>query len=124
MSYIAGNPSQYAGIAVGSGQCVALVEQACGAPHTAQWKRGAPVRGNTALLCGTAIATFDPDGTYGNHTDGRSHAAIYIAQDGAGLYVWDQWIGQPVHLRIIHYRGGGPEAGKASNNGDRFSVIE
>ena len=45
-----------------------------------------------ALRPGTAIATFDPDGRYGNHTDGRSHAAIYLGQDATGIRVIDQWV--------------------------------
>jgi len=32
--------------------------------------------GNMTILPGTAIATIDDDGRYGNHTDGRSHAAF------------------------------------------------
>ena len=73
------------------------------------------------VATGTAIATFDPDGRYGNHTDGRSHAAIFVAEQGDGLLVWDQWVHHPVSQRIIHFRGG---AGEPVNNGDQFCVIE
>jgi hypothetical protein len=38
-----------------------------------------------------------------------------------GLLVLDQWRGQPVHQRVIRYRGG---QGDAVNDGDRFYVIE
>lgn len=41
------------------------------------------------MVPGTAIATFDPSGKYGNHTDGRSHAAIYLGQDATGIQVLD-----------------------------------
>ena len=68
-----------------------------------------------------AIATFDPDGRYGNHTDGRSHAAIFMEQVDDGLLVWDQWHDQPVHQRVIRFRGG---EGRWVNDGDRFFVIE
>jgi hypothetical protein len=91
--YVAADPERWIGQpSVGSGQCVALVQQATGAPLTAPWRRGALVRGNMALRPGTAIATFDSDGRYGNHTDGRSHAAIYLGQDAHGIRVIAQWI--------------------------------
>jgi len=120
MSYVATSPEKYAGQVVGDGQCVAFVRAASGAPATSSWTKGALVKG-TNLAKGTAIATFDSDGTYGNHTDGTSHAAIFISQDATGLQVWDQWIGQPVHQRAIAFRGG---QGKPVNDGDAFYVIE
>ncbi len=61
-------------------------------PPTAAWRRGALVKGNTSITPGTVIATFDGDGRYGNHTDGRSHAAIYLGQDSTGIKVLDQWM--------------------------------
>jgi hypothetical protein len=122
MQWIAEHPEIFAGKTVGTGQCVALVEYACpGMPHTAQWKAGPLVKGS-ALKSGTAIASFDPDGTYGNHTDGRSHAAIYVSQDPEGLLVWDQWAGQVTHQRVIRFKD--PGDGLNANNGNAFSVIE
>lgn len=128
MTHTAPSPQSYLNQAVGTGQCVALVEAACPAmPHTAGWRKGQQVKGNS-IPWGTAIATFDPDGTYANHTDGRSHAAIFLTKDDKGLYVLDQWLGQPVHLRQIMFRGltitGASAMGTAVNNGDCFSVIE
>lgn len=120
MSWIAQNPSEFEGRSVGSGQCVAFVQQACGAPTTAHWRQGALVKGS-GVAAGTAIATFDPTGTYGNHTDGRSHAAIFQAEQAGGLLVWDQWLHHPVAPRVIHFRSG---TGDAVNDGDRFHVIE
>lgn len=117
--WVADNPGSFAGRRVGSGQCVAFVQTAAGAPHTSQWRQGARVRGS-AVASGTAIATFDPDGRYGNHTDGRSHAAIFIAELPEGLRVWDQWLGQPVHQRTIRFRGG---QSRRVNDGDQFCVI-
>jgi hypothetical protein len=125
MSYTASVPDiqqNYLGKAIGSGQCVAFVEAVAKAPLTAQWTRGRIVAGDTTIPEGTAIAAFDLDGTYGNHTDGRSHGAIYVSQvAGQGLDVYDQWLGQPVHQRTIHFRNG---AGLAVNDGNQFYVVE
>jgi hypothetical protein len=121
MPYIAQHPETYQGTAVGTGQCVAFVEKASGAPLTATWNRGVKVKGAT-IAKGTAIATFDATGKYGNHTDGTSHAAIYIGQDAVGVQVWDQWLGQPVHERTIRFQGGAPGVHPV-NDGDAFYVI-
>lgn len=69
---------------------------------------------------GTAVATFDPDGRYGNHLDGRSHAAVLLAVNADGLLAADQWIGQVVHERVIRFRGG---QGDPANDGDAYYVI-
>jgi hypothetical protein len=123
MAYIATAPETYQGQVVGSGQCVAFVQQASGAPLTANWSQGDLVRGNSTIQPGTAIATFGPEGTYTNSTDGTSHAAIYMGQDDVGLQVWDQWKGQPVHQRPIRFQGGAPGV-KPVNDGDAFYVID
>jgi hypothetical protein len=120
MSYIAKDAGSFAGRVVGNGHCVALVREACGAPHTSSWTRGERVRGS-ATPAGTAIATFGADRTYQNRTDGASHAAILIAVQPDGLLVWDQWRGHPVARRTIRYKG---SIGTANNDGDRFYVIE
>jgi hypothetical protein len=123
MPYVASSPEAYHGQVVGTGQCVAFVEKASGAPLTAGWRQGLKVKGNTAQIeKGTAIATFDGDGMYGNHTDGTSHAAIYVGQDTLGIQVWDQWTGQPVHQRTLRFQGGAPGV-KPVNDGDAFYVI-
>ena len=103
---------------VPSGQCVAYVKAACRASQTSAWRRGERVKDNADIPQGAAIATFDPDGTYGNHTDQRSHAAVYVSQDARGLKVYDQWSGQPVHQRVIRFGGGSP-----ANDGDDLYVI-
>ena len=121
MPQIAAHPESYAGQVVGSGQCVAFVEQSSGAPLTASWSQGAKVKGAT-LAAGTAIATFGASGKYTNSTDGTSHAAIYVGQNAAGIQVWDQWVGQPVHQRTIRFQGGAPGV-KPVNDGDAFYVI-
>ena len=110
----------YLGKVYGNGQCAIFVEGVAHAPHTTMWKAGTMVKGQTALVPGTAIATFDSDGKYGNHVDGRSHAAIYISQSVHGIDVFEQWVGQPVQRRTIHFHKG---SGKAVNDGDRYSVI-
>jgi hypothetical protein len=120
VTWSAEHPDDYDGRVVGSGECVAFVQAAAGAPRTAEWRRGEMVRTATALLTGLAIATFDPNGRYGNHSDGSSHAAILIARQDQGLLVWDQWTGHPVQQRLIRYRTG---QGKAVNDGDRYHVI-
>ncbi|WP_143748845.1 BPSL0067 family protein [Mesorhizobium sophorae] len=119
MSYVAPDTDAYMGEVVGDGQCVAYVKAAASCPATSQWAEGSKVR-DSGIATGTAIATFQ-DGKYNNYTDGRSHAAIFISQDGDGLVVHDQWLGQAVHERTIRFKGG---SGKPVNDGDAFSVIE
>ena len=120
MSWIAVDPTSFLGQAVGSGQCVAYVQAASGAPLTRFWTRGVSVRGNN-VPTGTAIATFDPDATYGNHIDGRSHAAILHEELPEGLLVWDQWFKHPVSPRVIRFSD---TDGLACDDGRAFCVIE
>lgn len=133
MAYIASTPSAYVGKSVGNGQCVAYTQKAANMPRTVAWKRGALVKGNTAIALGTAIATFDANGRYGNHTDGSSHAAIYLGQDASGIQVLDQWmtykklpsgerVATPhyVSKRTIRFH----KAPRAENNGDNYYVVE
>jgi len=128
MAYLSNNPRGFLGRSVGSGQCVAYVQAAAHAPSTSLWRRGSLVQGNEDLAPGTVIATFDPNGRYGNHTDGRSHAAIYLGQDKTGIRVLDQWVshrdGQTVpvgvHERVIRF---GPKP-RAENDGSNYYVVE
>jgi hypothetical protein len=121
VTWIAKHPERYQGKVVGNGHCVAFVREAALAPHTSEWRRGDSVR---AILGdpqrGLVIATFDDNGRYGNHIDGRSHAAILIDRTDDGLLVWDQWVGQPVHIRSLSFRGG---LGRAANDGDQYHVV-
>jgi hypothetical protein len=119
--HIADHLQQFMGTVVGNGQCAVFAEVAC--PHlglTKGWRRGARAIDAPDLVPGTIIATFDPDGTYGNHTDGRSHAAIYIgkSEDG-GLLVVDQWHGHPVGQRVLH-----PNHHPQVNDPAEFYVVE
>ncbi|MGZ5199693.1 MAG: BPSL0067 family protein [Telluria sp.] len=90
MPYVATNPRKFENQLVGNGQCVAFVQAATQAGLTRTWKRGDQVKGAT-LAPGTAIATFDASGNYANDTHGKSHAAIYLGQNAAGIRVLDQW---------------------------------
>jgi hypothetical protein len=84
--YVADDPQQWLGhSSVGTGECVALVQAATGAPRTTEWRPGVQVQGNVNIRPGTAIATFDDDGHY------TGHAAIYLGQDAHGIHVIDQW---------------------------------
>jgi hypothetical protein len=121
--YIATRPEAFEGTVVGTGYCVAFVQAAAGAPQTIAWRRGARVYGNPHIPRGTAIATFEADGSYTNESG--NHAAIYLDQDERGLWVYDQWQGQPVHKRLIRFEGGrGSKPGSKSNDGKRFAVIQ
>ena len=121
MPFVASRHEHLMGQVIGTGHCVPFVREVTGAPITTQWRRGARVRDLLGLARGTAIATFDPNGRYGNHVDGRSHAAVLLAVNQNGLLVADQWQGQPVHERTIRYRGG---QGDAANDGDAYHVVE
>ena len=121
--YIAARPEAFEGRVIGAGHCVDFVKAAAGVPRTAAWQEGAPVPGNPRLARGTAIATFGSDGRYTSETG--NHAAIYLHQDERGIWVYDQWQGQPVHQRLIRFEGGsGAKRGSKSNDGRRFAVIE
>lgn len=100
------------------GQCVSFVTTVCPTipVGTANWKKGAQVKGANEILPGTAIATFNSDGGY------SGHAAIYESQTAVGINVVDQWVTPPaqaIHKRILRFGAHGN-----SNNGDNFYVIE
>jgi hypothetical protein len=121
--YIAARPEAFEGRVIGAGHCVDFVKAAAGAPPTLAWQEGVAVRGNPHIARGTAIATFEADGSYTSETG--NHAAIYLYQDDRGIWVYDQWQGQPVHQRLIRFEGGsGAKWGSMSNDGRRFAVIE
>jgi hypothetical protein len=100
------------------GQCVSFITTACPSlpASTLQWKMGRQVRGNTAIVDGTVIATFNTL----NHYHG--HAPIHVRQDHVGICVYDQWItgaGKGIGPRLIKWNGHG-----VSNNGEGFHVVE
>jgi hypothetical protein len=97
---------------VGNGQCVSLIHAVAIVPGASAWHEGALVKDNRNLVPGTIIATFDTNGRYGNHTDGTSHAAIFLYQTSSGIVVLDQWKGpipaydHPLQQRTIQQIGG------------------
>jgi hypothetical protein len=100
------------------GQCVSYVTRVCDSipVGTSAWKKGGPVKGNAAIVEGTAIATFDNAGKY------KGHAAIYVSQTDKGINVYDQWVtgvGKAIGPRLIRWDGVG-----VSNNGQGYYVIE
>ena len=113
---------------VGSHQCVALVQAFANAPLTRHWKQGAAVRGQLLLARGTAIATF-AEGAYKSRPHGN-HAALYLSQDQGGIWVMDQWAGDPRKVTVSHhylrFQGVGKDGQwiNTSDNGDAYSVIE
>ena len=120
MPFVAANPNARLGEVVG--HCLPHVQRTAGVPHSSRMRKGEHVlsAGND-LPKGIAIATFDPDGKYGNHVDGRSHAAVLLERVPEGLRVIDCWVGRPVGERIIRdKRGVGPAADDAS----KYYVIE
>jgi hypothetical protein len=121
MPSVASQHERHAGHVVGSGQCVDYVRQVTGLPPTSHWRRGDPVQG-ADLVPGTAIATFDARGRYPNSMSGDSHAAILrAAHEDGSITVWDAWLGQPVHERVIRNRQG---RGDAVNDSSRYYCIE
>ncbi|HEX5078404.1 MAG TPA: BPSL0067 family protein [Geminicoccaceae bacterium] len=120
--YIAARPEAFAGSVVGEGYCVDFVKAAAGVPRTAAWQEGTQVRRNPDIAAGTAVATFESDGSY--TSESGNHAAIYLSQNDQGIWVYDQWQGQPVHRRLIRFEGGSGKWGSKSNDGTRFAVIE
>ncbi len=113
--------------AKGNTECVEFVRQVTGAPPTGTWKKGKRVKGAQPgeVEIYTAIATFDDAGRYPTDAKGR-HAAIYLAHDGSGISVLDQWNSQKQVLkRTIRFgRDSAASNYRRSNDGDVFYVIE
>ena len=115
------------GHSIGSGQCAALVESVAPVGLSATWRPGVRARG-AKLAPGAVIATFDPNGRYGNHEDGRSHVAVWTGEAAGGLMVIDQWTGKagphPAGPRLIRFQGLGNAVALDCNNGDCFCTVE
>ncbi len=97
---VCNTPDRFKGQVIGDGHCVSLIKHCTQAPVTSRWRPGDSVIGSK-VLPGTVIATFK-NGRYPNVTG--HHAAIFIEQDDRGIWVWDQWLGKPVHKRLIRKR--------------------
>lgn len=117
--YLCGNAELYQGLVVGNGHCVDLIKRCSGAPATRWWRAGNAVMELPpgSIAPGSIIATFR-FGRYPNHSG--YHAAIYIKHDSAGIWVWDQWLGKPVHQRLIRARHDGAAA---SNNAFAYRLV-
>ena len=102
---------------VGTGECVALAQATSDVGYTSTWSPGAQVQGDTDIAVGTVIATFGSDGTYTN-TYGQSHTAIYLGQDSSGIFVEDQWLGQPAQTRHINWT-----TTNSYESGSQFHVV-
>jgi hypothetical protein len=120
MSFVAPDTHARLGEVVGNGHCMVHVQTVAGVPHSSVLRRGNPAKGS-GFPRGTIIATFDDDGLYANATDGSSHIAILLEQTDEGLKVVDQWVGQPVHERVIRFKGG---QGQACDDADQFYIAE
>ena len=120
MSFVAADPLQHLGEVVDSGHCMRHVQIVAGVPHSSKLRRGANVR-EAKLATGTVVGTFNDAGRYANATDGSSHVAVLIRQDPEGLVVIDQWVGQPVHERVVRFKAG---HGPACDDGDRYFIVE
>lgn len=110
--------------AKGNTECAEFVQQATGAPRTADWRKGLRVSDAKSgeIPRGTAIATFDSNDRYPTDALGR-HAAIYLAHDEHRILVLDQWNAQgQVLQRPIWFKR--PKGTKRSNDADTFYVIK
>lgn len=119
-SYICHQPISYSGKVIGDGQCISLIRTCSMAPNTDQWKAGDKVLSlpQGSIPAGSVIATFK-NGRYPNMTG--YHAAIYISHDEQGIWVWDQWLGKPVHKRLIRNR---LDKATASNKAQKYRLVK
>lgn len=110
---------QYAGKVVGDGHCVSLIKQCSDAPNTVDWRPGKQVLKQPAgaISPGTIIATFE-NGRYPSRSG--YHAAIYISHNQYGIWVWDQWLGMPVHKRLIRTRN---DKANPSNSAQNYNIV-
>ncbi|CAG2176957.1 unnamed protein product, partial [Oppiella nova] len=115
------DPSSSKGQYVGeSHECVALVKAKCSNMRnfpTYNWVRGRNVKDNcNSITRYTAVATFvAPGNKY------KGHAAIFESCDSDGVWVWDQWVGQPTHRRQMRF---GNTAHWPSNDGSALYTVE
>lgn len=118
--YQCNNASSFAGRKIGDGTCVSLIKHCSNAPDTRYWKAGEKVLSLSpgTIPFGTVIATFK-NGKYPNMTG--YHAAIYIRHDQNGIWVWDQWVGKPVHQRLIRIRY---DQATASNSAQAYRIVK
>lgn len=108
---------------VGNGQCVLLVQNKAGVPHTSFWRKGPVVKNNTSVPAGTAIASgWNDEGHYPSNAH-HNHAALYMRSTKSGLVVIDQWVGIDTTKFRPHTLRFGNTHNAPSNDGDAFYVI-
>jgi hypothetical protein len=119
-AYVCQNPARFANTVVGDGQCVSLIKSCSSAPNTSNWRPGAKILDypSNSLTKGTIIATFK-NGRYPNKNG--YHAAIYMRHDASGIWVWDQWLGKPVHQRLIRIRH---DRAEPANTAQAYRVVQ
>jgi hypothetical protein len=119
-AYVCQNPSRFANKVVGDGQCVSFIKSCSSAPNTTNWRPGAKVLDypSNGLAKGTIIATFK-NGRYPNKNG--YHTAIYLRHDQSGIWVWDQWLGKPVHQRLIRIRH---DHAEPANTAQAYRVVQ
>lgn len=109
--------------AAGNTECVELIRQTAGAPHTSRWRAGQKVRDakQGQIPPYTAIATFVDD-KYPTDDKGR-HAALYLWHTAAEIRVVDQWKAQG-EARERSIRFDNEHGTSRSDEGNAFFVIE
>lgn len=107
------------------GSCAGIVQWYTRAGLAKFWREGIAVRRNGVKIeKGTAVATF-VDGKYPNKPS-DNHAALYVSQNAAGVYVMDQWKAKlTIGKRLMRFKGKQADGTyiDPSNNGDALSVI-
>lgn len=119
-NYVCQQPANFVGQVIGDGHCVSLIKFCSNAPQTTLWSPGKKVLSlpKDSIKPGSIIATFE-NGVYPSVTG--YHAAIYIEHDERGIWVWDQWIGKPVHKRLIRTRY---DNATASNTAQAYRLVK
>jgi hypothetical protein len=121
----------------GTGTCVDIIKKYVPGligKSTTTWRPGAWVmQAGASIPKGTAIATFGPDGRF-PHSEHGQHAAIVVRVMGSGIWVVDQWKGDPlkptISLHLIRVppphkqRNSDGSFHDMSNNALAFRVIE
>jgi hypothetical protein len=102
--YIAARPEAFEGRVIREGYCVDLEKAAAGVPRTAAWQQGAEIRGNPHIARGTAIATFESDGSY--TSESGNHAAIYLYQDDPRRHLGLRPVAGPARAQAPNSLGG------------------
>jgi hypothetical protein len=104
-------------------ECVALLKALMDAPRTALWREGRKLLASwSEVKPGTAIATFNHGRYPTKASRGSKHAAIFLRASEAGIYVFDQFAGQPEATeRFIPWHH--PRDRKASNNASSYSTV-